>query len=145
MKNRVHYLKEKYPNTLILVRTGNFFRCYEGYSYIISYLLDYKVNSTDISDMVGFPINSLNKVLDKLVVNKIDYKVLDFSAGDTTIKYEKEFLDENNYENFCYLSCMYIKLKNRITKISEKLCFNIQNLKMEKVLNEIDIIINREF
>ena len=50
---------------LILYKRENFYRCYDEDSYILAYLLDYRVTMTDNNDMSGFPIGNLDKVLDE--------------------------------------------------------------------------------
>jgi DNA mismatch repair ATPase MutS len=77
MVNKFKNIKQKYPDTMVLIKNGNFYRCYNEDSYILSYLLDYKVCSTEQSDMLGFPEDSSQKVLDTLESNKVSYKIIE--------------------------------------------------------------------
>ena len=54
--------KEKYPNSVVLIKSGSFYRTYDNDAIILSYLCCYKV----IKNVLGFPIRSLSKVLKEL-------------------------------------------------------------------------------
>ena len=51
---------------------GTFYNIYGNDCYILYFLLNYKVNKTK----VGFPKSSLNKVINTLEKNKINYEVV---------------------------------------------------------------------
>jgi DNA mismatch repair ATPase MutS len=85
MANRLEYIKQSYPDTMVLIKNGNFYRCYNDDPYILAYLLDYKVCSTDQSDMSGFPKDSLKKVLDALEKNNVNYRIMKITNGKLEI------------------------------------------------------------
>jgi len=65
------YVKEvidKNIDKVVMVKYGNFYRCFYDDAIIMSYLLKYKIT---VRRSVGFPINTLDKVLENLK----DYKV----------------------------------------------------------------------
>ena len=62
------YIKDKNVDKVVIIKYGNFYRCVNNDALITSYLLKYKIT---IRRSVGFPINTLDKVLEKLK----DYKV----------------------------------------------------------------------
>ena len=134
-------LKESYPDTICLVECGKFYRCYEKDAYIISYLLGYKLNSTSANDMAGFPNGSIKEVTDKLMRNKVNYKI--FKADKFSIEVINSFSvdDENNYENIYEKSYRYIKLECRVNKLAQKLIEKIENNKMDEVLTKVEEII----
>ena len=76
--NIVKNVKEIHKEFVVLVRVGNFYNCYGRDSYIISYLLGYKINILDNNIYnSSFPKSAYNKVLSILEKNKINYIVLD--------------------------------------------------------------------
>jgi len=125
---------------ITLYKRGNFYRCYNEDSYILAYLLDYKVTMTNRSDMSGFPTNNLNKVLNEFEKNKISYIVYD-SAKNGVKKAEYDFDIENNYEEIYEIAYEYVRLRNRIEKIKYKLKENINNKKLVESLDEIEKIL----
>ena len=54
--------KKKYSNSVVLIKSGFFYRTYDNDTIILSYLCCYKV----IKNVLGFPIRSLSKVLKEL-------------------------------------------------------------------------------
>lgn len=54
--------KTKYANTVILVKNGNFYRCYDKDSYVVSYLMNYQTKqATSSTYMCGFPVRFIRK------------------------------------------------------------------------------------
>ena len=138
------HLKESHPNTVCLVKCGMFYRCYEKDAYIISYLLGYKLNSTSANDMAGFPSNSIKEVTNKLIGNKVDYKIFktDKFSLETISSFSMD--DENNYEEIYEKSYRHIKLECRINKLTQKLIEKIESIKMDEVLTKVEEIIYDE-
>ena len=64
-------LKEKYPDSVVMIKSGIFYITYEKDAYILNYLLHYQINDCK----VGFPKNALKKVLNTLKDNKISVYV----------------------------------------------------------------------
>jgi DNA mismatch repair ATPase MutS len=85
MIKRFQNIKQKYSDTMILIKNGDFYRCYNEDTYILAYLLDYKVCSTDQSNMLGFPKDSLQKVLDTLEANKVSYKLVEIVNNELNL------------------------------------------------------------
>lgn len=72
--NIVKNVKEIHKEFVVLVRVGNFYNCYGRDSYIISYLLGYKINILDNNIYnSSSPKSAYNKVLSILEKNKINY------------------------------------------------------------------------
>ena len=94
-------LKEKYPNNVILLKSGNFYASYENDAYLLNYLLNYQLNDYK----VGFPKAALPKVLETLKVNQINVIVEDLKI---------------EYENNQYDDLLYRAKKNYYQTLNEK-------------------------
>ena len=55
-------LKNKYSDSLVLIKSGNFYYSYFEDGIILNYLFNYQV----INNRVGFPLKNLDKVLEEL-------------------------------------------------------------------------------
>ena len=60
LSNYVDNIKDKNLDKIVIVKYGNFYRCFYNDAVIISYLLKYKITARR---SVGFPINTIDKVL----------------------------------------------------------------------------------
>lgn len=90
--------KDNYKEYVIFIKIGNFYETYGNDAYIISKIMNYKVKNISNNVRVGFPITSLNKVLDELNNNKINYIVIE-KDEIYKISIKKKFRD-NNYSNY---------------------------------------------
>ena len=59
LKNFYLYIKSNNKDLIVLVKYGNFYKCFEDDSYIINYLLNYKINN---KNSFGFKVNAINKM-----------------------------------------------------------------------------------
>ena len=55
-------LKEKYPKSVIIIKSGNFYDCINDDAIIINRLLNYKIKELNKYIRVGFPVANINKV-----------------------------------------------------------------------------------
>lgn len=92
--------KDNYKEYAIFIKIGNFYETYNNDDYMISKIMNYKVKNISNNVRVGFPITSLNKVLDELNNNKINYNVIE-KDEIYKISIKKKFRDNNylNYDN----------------------------------------------
>lgn len=68
-------IKEVHPEEIVLVKIGNFFHVYGKDSYILSYLLGYKIRRIEGNICTtGFPDKTAAKVKAMLEKNKIEKK-----------------------------------------------------------------------
>ena len=106
-------LKEKYSQNIILLKSGTFYVTYENDAYILNYLLQYQINDSKI----GFPKSAIDKVLEVLKENTIN-----FLFEDVKIEY-----DNNNYDKILYLAKKkyYQELNEKI--LLEQISFLIKN------------------
>ncbi len=84
--------KEKYDKYIIIIRCGYFYETYGEEAYIIHKIFGYKIKEVSGSIRVGFPINSYNKVTNKLNKLKINYFIIN---ENTKVKFK-----ENNYSKY---------------------------------------------
>lgn len=59
----VKTIKQIHKEDVVMIKYGNFYHAYGKDAYIISYIFDYKLKEENGIYTVGFPINSLNKVI----------------------------------------------------------------------------------
>lgn len=144
MRKRVGSIRNNFPDTLVLIKSGNFYRCYDDDSFIIAYLMDYQVKTTVLNDMAGFPVDSLNKVLDQLELRRINYKIFEFSEGIAVLKQECNFKEDNCYDGIYNLAERYVKVRDKIIRISEVLSRNIENARIEETIAKIEKIVYNE-
>lgn len=90
--NIVKNVKEIHKEFVVLVRVGNFYNCYGRDSYIISYLLGYKINILDnnknLNNYQKFYEKAKKEIAKKMRIEKI-YKYLLLCNDENTI-YEVE-------------------------------------------------------
>jgi len=84
-------LSDDYKDTIIFMKFGNFYRCFYNNALVINYIFDYKLND----NRVGFPINIIDEVIDRLNNLNIDYLIYN-NEYDVTYKY----FENNNYNEY---------------------------------------------
>ncbi|MBR1937291.1 MAG: hypothetical protein IJ842_06350 [Bacilli bacterium] len=94
MLEKYYKYKMDFREYVVLIKFGNFYECFEKDAFILNVLFKYKVKKISNSFKVGFPISSLDNVIDKFHKEKINYVVVE---NDNVIK--KSF-DNNNYFNY---------------------------------------------
>lgn len=88
MYDRYLELKKDYKDSVILIKSGKFYRTYDSDAVILNYLMCYQI----MDNKVGFPLEGLFKVRGKLKSSCINYVIVD---GSNVISEE---LSENKYE-----------------------------------------------
>lgn len=116
--------------SIVLRKTGGFYQAFDDDALIISYLFNYKITNY----RSGFPINTLNKVINTLEERKINY----------LIKGEEEnfkiFKKENNYSKYLDKAKTKDIIDKRVNNILEKLN-NLEQEKLLKILTAIEEIV----
>lgn len=137
--NIVKNVKEVHKEYVVLVSVGNFYNCYGRDSYIISYLLGYKINILDNNIYnSSFPKSAYNKVLSILEKNKINYIILD-KRNNYDVEEEDNNKNLNKYNEFYEKAKKEIAKKMRIEKIYKYLlsCNDEKTIyEVEKTINE---------
>ena len=144
MKMTSSYTKENCPGEVSLVKCGRFYRCYENDAFIVSYLAGYKINSSAYSDMVGFPKESLKNVVSLLARFKVNYKVLEVNGIKIDVLEEREFEEENQFEEIYNKAKRYIILKRRVERLFDEIMRNIERDEIEKVIIKLEETVKNE-
>ena len=92
------YIKDKNVDKVVIIKYCNFYRCANNDALITLYLLNYKITNRDT---VGFPINTLNKVLETLKDNKISCVVI---------------YGINNVISYCIIDNKYMEVLDKAKK-----------------------------
>ena len=126
MYNEYLKQKKKYPNCVILMCAGSFYRTYDHDAIILFYLCHYQV----IKNMLGFPIHSLSKVLKELKCEEVNFIVDD----EINICVD----NEENYFSLYEKALERYQLKERIDQIHSFLNDNIERKFIQKIINQIE-------
>ena len=131
-KEKYFELKDQKKKFIIIMKNGIFYNVLGKDCYILKNIFNYKVGVFGNTVKVGFPIGSLNKVLDTLDKLKISY-----------IVYEKEIVLETyfNGDNYSKFLKDNLSINDRIRIINEKLNEIKYNEKIFKVLEDMEKIL----
>ena len=88
MREKYEKHKNENLNSIILIKSGNFYATIEDDAFIMKTIFNYQI----LKGKIGFPISSIDKVTSKLEELKVNYIV--YNDNDNIIK--KEF-DNNSY------------------------------------------------
>lgn len=122
-------LKNKYKDYVIIIKIGSFYNVISKDAYILSSIFNYKINTFSNTVKVGFPLTSLNKVLNTLDKIKINYLVY-----ENNIVIRQKF-KRNNYQEF---SQNNLTVKERIDAINLKLNEIAQTPEILKILEKVE-------
>ena len=111
---------------------GWFYHVFDDDCYILYYLFDYKI----INRKTGFPLNSLNKVINKLTDLSISYEVIEEGKRD--------FKKLNKYNKYLKLGISKYDKDNKYLSIYSKLD-SLDDTDLDKILKYIDGIINEKW
>jgi len=118
--------------SIVLRKIGGFYQTFDDDALIISYLFNYKIKNY----RCGFPINTLNRVINTLEEKKINYLIKDEEEK------LKNFEKENNYSKYLDKGKIKATITNRINNILNKL-ENMDINKLDKILTNIENILNK--
>lgn len=133
LENSMKLIKRIHPDSVILVKIGKFYQCFDKDAYIVSDIFEYKLKK-DKYISCGFPLSSLNKVMVGLEKRNVSYVVVD-KRNEYEVTAREEFGNKNSY----YEKYKMAKLKEKITKRVEKL----DRFVFEKILNGDKEVINK--
>ena len=129
-------LKLDYKEYVILFKSGSFYVSFDEDSLILNKVFNYKILELKNNIKAGFPLNSLDTVINKLKELSINYIIIE----DKNIK-EKYEVENNNFSKYTSSVFEVISINNRIDKIVDKLK-SIDNDKVKEILDEIEIMID---
>ena len=108
-----------------------FYNCYNEDAIILNYLFGYKIIK---DNQCGFPINTLNKVINKLEEKKINYQIITKDANPIIKDYKKR----NNYNDILSKATDYVSFKNKVELLKSKID-EIEDIdKLNKILELIE-------
>ena len=99
-------------NEIRFHKSGVFYEIFDDDAKIIHYLFGYRI----IDGRVAFPMNAVNKVLNTLSDNCINYNII---LNDEVIK--DDYKDKNNYMKFLVKSNDKLKATSVMNQIVKKL------------------------
>lgn len=113
---------------VVIRKAGGFYNVFDDDAIIVSYLTNYKI----VGGKCGFPSNTLDKVVNLLCNNKVNYVVRD-NMNDID---KKDFKRNNKYNKVLDAGKKKINMQYRINKILNK----IDGLSFEDLNNLLDRI-----
>lgn len=133
-------VKTLYPNYIIFVKIGKFYKVYNQDAYIVSYKLKYRLRSENIGNIkysCGFPDVALKKIRAKMEELKINYLILDRRNNyEEDEKYNNKNL--NKYNKVLEEAKIYANNIIRLDKINEYFMENINKEEIRKVLIQLE-------
>lgn len=112
-----------------IIKTNNmFYNVYNIDSYIFNLLFGYKVLN---NNKVGFPISVINKIINVLEENHINYNITYLNKEKDNIY--KDFKKLNNYNKFKDKALENMDRVNKINYVIERIN-NCSNDKLDKLL-----------
>lgn len=141
--NMVKTIKKVYPNSIVMVKIGNFYYVYDKDSFIFSYLFDYKIKDSEGYPSCAFPLTSFDKITSILKKTKLNYVALN-KANDFE-ELEKQL--ENSEETYIQIykdSEKVITRSMRIQNIYDILMAEIETDAINDILFKIEQIIKKE-
>ena len=140
--NIVKAIKQIHPEYIVLIKIGKFYYSYSKDAYIVSYIFNYKLKIVEENIRVcAFPVFILNKIMAKLEENKINYIVID-RRNNYEVDEKINNGNLNKYNFYLEKSKRYINQKNRIEEIYNYLVYNIEKNENNKLIKEIESLIN---
>lgn len=130
------YIKYKYDfnDYILLIKNGNFYICLNKDALVLSNIFGYKIIESKNFVKSGFPISSLEKIINKLIELNVNYLVI-----DKGIICKEKF--ENNKYNEYINNGEYLININRINKIYDILKSNVKNENINDILLEVEKIV----
>ena len=144
-------IKEKYPLSIIMIKSGNFYECLNEDAVVMNNLFGYKIMKLRKYNRVGFPLSTLVKITGELTKKEVNYvTVCDGEVINEKFKHNKynNYISIIPYNDDCKVSDSDYNLKlnkelalKKIKLINKDLIDNINNPKIIDILNEIERVI----
>ena len=120
MDKVIENTKSTYQDYICLFKIGVFYCAYDKDAYVMSYLFNYKMRDKGEEKEVGFPVNSIDKIRERLKQEKINYIIVETKPECKII--EKEDLHNANKYNAIYVKARnHINLKVRLDALNKAL------------------------
>ena len=135
MKEKYEMYKRQYNNYVILFKQGNFYLSINDDALVLNNLFNYKIKAVTNYIKAGFPLKSIDKVINILENNTINFLIIDKNIID------KKKYPNNNYFNYLNKDSNFEFILSRINKIDQTLKDNLLNSNIENLLSHIERII----
>ena len=132
LREKFNYLKKEYSDSVVLIKSGSFYITYENDALIMNNIFNYQ----NINNKVGFPIRSVDKVMNSLNDKNINY-VIDNNDDSDILEFTS---DDNEYLRY-YEQAKKYEFRDSLNKILlDKIKFLIEsdNDNYEKIRRFID-------
>lgn len=112
-----------------MIKVGNFYHVYDEDAIIMFYLFKYKIND----NKVGFPVKILDRVINKLIKNGINFYVDESNS---------RCFDNNSYLELLDKSKLYYELNLEVEDIYNYLINNIERKYIKRIISKIKDVID---
>lgn len=137
MLEKYYTYKVKYKEYIIMMKYGNFYEILGNDALIMNKFFNYKISKLSNTFKVGFPISSLENIINKLNNYSINYIVIDKERIEKKKKFEL-----NNYNNYRFDENIINYNLIVISEITKYLTDNILSENISSKLEKIKEIIN---
>ena len=110
--------KESNENSIVLIKSGIFYKTFNNDAYIVAHLCNYKINRLSNFVMVGFPENTIENVKEKLLKENVSFVIIN---EDNRILSSKNKFIKSNYKVLLDRSCKLNNIEMEIERIKSTL------------------------
>lgn len=125
-------------DTVLIFKTGQFYSAYDTDAEIIAFLNKYKIINKKGYQTCGFPLKSLNKVIDKLDIEEINYKIYENIKTNKKAEKEKNFKINNRYQRVSNKASKNNEKQEKVQKIKTTLDNIIELPYAKKIIEELE-------
>lgn len=130
--------KESNENSIVLIKSGIFYKTFNNDAYIVAHLCNYKINRLSNFVMVGFPENTIENVKEKLLKENVSFVIIN---EDNRILSSKNKFIKSNYKVLLDRSCKLNNIEMEIERIKSTLDILKGTKSIENIISKIKEII----
>ena len=130
--------KESNENSIVLIKSGIFYKTFNNDAYIVAHLCNYKINRLSNFVMVGFPENTIENVKEKLLKENVSFVIIN---EDNRILSSKNKFIKSNYKVLLDRSCKLKNIEMEIERIKSTLDILKGTKSIENIISKIKEII----
>lgn len=130
--------KESNENSIVLIKSGIFYKTFNNDAYIVVHLCNYKINRLSNFVMVGFPENTIENVKEKLLKENVSFVIIN---EDNRILSSKNKFIKSNYKVLLDRSCKLNNIEMEIERIKSTLDILKGTKSIENIISKIKEII----
>ena len=127
--------KSTYKDYVVLLKSGNFYISFNKDAIIMNNIFNYQIKQVKDYIKIGFPIISINKIVNELTLQKVNYVII----NDEIINKKK--FSNNSYKKYLLEKENYEILLVRIKKINTILKNSLNNQNIKQVLDDIENVL----